>query len=495
MFALVDCDQFFVSCERVFRPDLWRKPVAVLSNNDGCVIARSPEIKALGIKMGEPWFQCQHLLRQHRATVFSSNFSLYADLSQRVIKCIKTFIESKLKPRVEVYSIDEAFIDLKGIALKDLYPLAQELRLQIWQHVGIPVSIGIGSSKTLAKVATHFAKRSTERVKVICTEHDRLNALYRLPIGEIWGIGQKWNQSLRRLGIESALDLAEAPLARIKLASRHSYLQRTAKELRGESCHLMNFNPPPRASIQYSRTFAQRVYQFQDLLTNIELFASELGRRLRSHQRKAGTLVLYLSANRPTQSFSTKQAPIINQTQEAYYLAQSIRHKTPRHSIKLAQSLDCYTDDSSSLIKTSRQLLSSAFLQAYQVQLSNLDQYLEVNNLKKQNSIEQAIAGIYPIIPWRKASLLALDLRDHSQLELSMFRADPKRQKLSQLEDQLNQRFGRGTARIGGLPNKPCSWINQQTQQINHAQATLSRKQYLSPRYTTCWADLPIVSC
>ena len=180
MFALVDCDQFFVSCERVFFvPTYGRKPVAVLSNNDGCIIARSPEIKALGIKMGEPWFQCQHLLRQHQAAVFH-RISVCTDLSQRVIKCIKTFIESKLTPRVEVYSIDEAFIDLKGIALKDLYPLAQELRLQIWQHTGTRISIGIGSSKTLAKVATHFAKRSTERVKVISTEHERLNALHRL---------------------------------------------------------------------------------------------------------------------------------------------------------------------------------------------------------------------------------------------------------------------------------------------------------------------------
>ena len=128
------------------------------------------------------------------------------------------------------------------------------------------------------------------------------------------------------------------------------------------------------------------------------------------HIKDELTLVLYLSANRPTQSFSTKQSPTINQTQGSYYLAQSIRHKTHRHSIKLAQSLDCYTDDSSSLIKTSRQLLSSAFLQAYQVQLNNLDQHLEVNNLKHQSYIEQAIADIYPIIPWRKASLLALDL-------------------------------------------------------------------------------------
>ena len=495
MFALVDCDQFFVSCERVFRPDLWHKPVAVLSNNDGCVIARSPEVKALGIQMGEPWFQCHHVLQRNNVAIFSSNFSLYADLSHRVIKCIKVFIESQSHPRVEVYSIDEAFIDLKGLALKDLYPLAQELRLQVWRHTGIPVSIGIGASKTLAKVATHFAKRSNERVKVISTEHDRLNALYRLPLGDIWGIGQKWSQSLRRLGIESALDLAEAPVERIKLASRHSYLQRTARELNGQSCHLMNFSPPPRASIQHSRTFSRRIYTFQDLLVSIELFATELGRRLRSHQRRAGTLVLYLSASRPKRGGAKAQFSPTSPVHNTRYLGQSIRHTSPVNSIKIAQSLDRYTDDSSSLIKTSRQLLKAAFLKAYQVQLSNPETRLS----KGHCSIDEALASIYPTIPWRKASLLALDLRDHSQLELSMFRANPRKQKLSQLEDQLNQRFGRGAARIGGLPNKPhiCSTPHPKSQhrQLNSAPAGVSRKQYLSPRYTTCWADLPIVWC
>ena len=229
-----------------------------------------------------------------------------------------------------------------------------------------------------------------------------------------------------------------------------------------------------------------------------------MGRRLRSHQRRAGTLVLYLSAQRLEQRSEQYQQSYNQRLQKVdptYALGQFKHPKIRYHSLKIAQSLDQYTDDSSSLIKVSRQLLQLAFLKAYGITV-------DPKKLKPQNintDIDKLLATIHPSIPWRKAGLLAVDLRDHSQQELCIFQADPHKQKLSQLEDQLNQRFGRGTARVGGLPHKPKPWqelhskkhstkrsIKQSSHKHDHL--VMNRKEYLSPRYTTCWADLPIVS-
>jgi DNA polymerase V len=439
MFALVDCDHFFVSCERVFRPDLWHKPVAVLSNNDGCIIARSPEVKALGIKMGTPLFQCKAILRQHQVSLFSSNFSLYADLSSRVINTIKSMIESSTSLRVEVYSIDEAFIDLKGWHHDHLESLANSLRQTIFKQTGIPVSIGIGLTKTLAKVATRLAKDSCSGTYLISSERDRLKSLYQLPIADVWGIGRRWADRLQRLGIDRAFDLSIASHDQIKRAARHSYLLRVAKELNGERCIPLNLSPPARSSIQYSRSFAHAIKDRAVLEDMISAFAGQLGRRLRSHNLRAGSLLLWLSA------------PLINNYKH--------KGKSSTYRLKMTLALPTYTDDSSTLIQCALHLMS-----------------LLIKKAKYETSKS---------FSWRKAGLIAVDLRDDSQLELALIQPNPKRRKLSQLEDELNRRFGRGTARLGGIPIK--------VSKIENAPSWSTKQAFLSPKYTTSWADLPIV--
>ena len=443
MFALIDCDHFFVSCERVFRPDLWHKPVAVLSNNDGCIIARSPEVKALGIQMGTPAFLCKAELIQHQVITFSSNFSLYADLSARVIQTIKSMIESPQRPCVEVYSIDEAFIDLRWMNYADLHDVAMTLRQAIFQQTGIPVSIGVGATKTLAKVATSLAKRSSSRVQIIHSEQSRLQALYRLPVEDLWGIGRRWAGRLQKLGIEYAYDLAVASPLQIKRAARHSYLLRVSKELNGEICIPLESMPPARRSIRYSRTFARKIKANKLLIDAISEFARELGHRLRSHQLRTGSLLLWLSA---------PLKPIYKN-----------RSRPPTYALKLSIALPVYTDDSPTLIHYARHLLS----------------------LMIEKATDEAPSSLDRPIAWRKAGLSALDLRDESQLELSIIHPDPKRRKLSEVEDLLNQRFGRGTARIGGIPLKK--------DHVNTIPKWSPKKTLLSPKYTTCWADLPIV--
>ena len=448
MFALIDCDHFFASCERVFRPDLWKRPVAVLSNNDGCVIARSPEVKALGIKMGEPFFQCKDVLNYHNVALFSSNFSLYADLSNRVIHTIRELIESSSRPRVEVYSIDEAFVDLQGLSPSSYQDLAYSLKCEIFRRTGIPVSIGIAPSKTLAKVSTHFAKKTKEHIYLIQTEDQRLEALRSLPVEAIWGVGQKWAERLKRVGLDSALDLAQASPQRLRTVANHINLKRLARELRGERCIPLESSPPPRASIQYSRTFSSPISHPQELQEAVAAFAAELGRRLRSHQRRTGTLLLWLSTSLPHRGRRTNR---------------SSRPLT--YTLKLSKSTPAYTDDTSSLIRLAHILCSTLVLQAEKEAPSHLKRPLR----------------------WRKAGLLALDLRDHTQLELNLVQPNSKLRRLSQLEDELNRRFGRGTASIGGLPNlrSPSSSLSSPSWQSRHSA--------LSPRYTTCWTDLPIV--
>ncbi len=449
MYALIDCDHFFASCERVFRPDLWYRPVAVLSNNDGCVIARSPEVKSLGVKMGEPFFQCHSKLQAHQVAVFSSNFSLYADLSRRVMQTIREFIEEGGRPRVEVYSIDEAFVDVSELSIYDLSRFAHELRRRVLDRTGIPVSIGLGLTKSLAKAATHFAKRSPERIHLLHTEQRRVSALRQLDIEAVWGVGRRWAERLRRIGLERALDLAEASPERIRIAARHVYLLRLSRELRGERCIPLETSPPPRSSIRYSRTFSRPIKDEVILREAISAFAAQLGQRLRTHQRRAGSLLLWLSASSPARR-SGRSAPL-------YY------------RVKLSAGLPSYTADSSSLIKLALTLYQSL----------------------STSALSEAPSLLGRPIAWRKAGLLALDLRDDSQLELATMRPDPRRVKLSKVEDELNRRFGRGAVQIGGIPVKP---LHRDSSGSIADQPWRALQSSLSPRYTTCWSDLPVVS-
>lgn len=235
MFALCDVNAFYASCETVFRPDLWGKPVVVLSNNDGCVIARNAEAKALGVKMGDPWFKQKDLFRRCGVVCFSSNYELYADMSNRVMSTLE-----ELSPRVEIYSIDEAFCDLTGVHnCRDLTDFGREIRATVLQRTHLTVGVGIAQTKTLAKLANHAAKkwqRQTGGVVDLSNLERQRKLMSALPVDEVWGIGRRISKKLDAMGIKTVLDLADSD---IRFIRKHFnvVLERTVRELRGEPLH------------------------------------------------------------------------------------------------------------------------------------------------------------------------------------------------------------------------------------------------------------------
>ncbi|NTW37306.1 MAG: hypothetical protein HGB17_14535 [Syntrophobacteraceae bacterium] len=254
IFALLDCNNFYVSCERLFNPRLEGRPVVVLSNNDGCIIARSNEAKVLGIKMGEPFFKCRGLIAAHQVQVFSSNYPLYGDLSQRVMDVL-----CQLEPEVEIYSIDEAFIRLPQANEEALLENGRHLRATVKKQVGIPVSIGFGPTKTLSKIANRIAKKRPEHGGVFALPDQGLDALLAtIEVGDVWGIGPRQSQKLFACGIRTALDLKNGNDTWLRKHLTVTGL-RTAMELRGVSCLPLEDMPPPRKSVTSSRSFGQPI--------------------------------------------------------------------------------------------------------------------------------------------------------------------------------------------------------------------------------------------
>lgn len=252
MYGLCDCNNFFVSCERLFRPDLEGRPVVVLSSNDGCVISRSNEAKTLGIRMGQPYFQVRGMIERHDVAVFSGNMALYGDLSRRVIGRLR-----ELVPAAEVYSIDEAFIDFGGIATEELDALGHRLGRTIRRDTGIPVSIGIAPTKTLAKIASKLCK-SYPRLDGCCLMHraeDVDKVLGRFPVGDVWGIGRRHRAMLQAAGVATARDLAQRSEAWVRGRMGITGV-RTWRELRGEACIDFETAPAARQQISVSRSFA-----------------------------------------------------------------------------------------------------------------------------------------------------------------------------------------------------------------------------------------------
>ena len=302
VYALVDCNNFYASCEKLFRPDLADKPVVVLSNNDGCIIARSKEAKKLGIKMGLPVFQVRDLLQKHQIVAFSSNYALYADMSQRVMSTLES-----LAPRVEVYSIDEAFLDLTGVAYSQgLTEFGLEVRRTVQKHIGIAVCVGIAPSKTLAKLANHAAKtwpKTGGVVDLTSTERQR-KLLSLLPVGEVWGIGGKLTKRLEQLGITTALQLADADP---KFIRQHFsvVVERTVRELNGESCIALEDVAPTKKQIISSRAFGERITDKQQMREAISEYISRACKKLRQEQQQAKHLTVFLR----TSPFSDKDAP------------------------------------------------------------------------------------------------------------------------------------------------------------------------------------------
>lgn len=291
VFALVDCNNFYASCEKLFRPDLKDTPVVVLSNNDGCVVARSREAKLLGIKMGVPVFQIKAEMQRHGILAFSSNYALYADLSSRVMRTLE-----EMAPRVEVYSIDEAFLDLTGIeSAISLVEFGQQVRERIGHWIGITVCVGIAPTKTLAKLANHAAKKypATQGVVDLTNPERQRRLLALVPVDDVWGVGRRLSKRLNTLGITTALDLANASPRAIR-DQFSVVLERTVRELNGESCIELEEIPPTKKQIVCSRSFGAKVTQFELLREAVCEYATRATEKLRKEQQQAKVMTVFI---------------------------------------------------------------------------------------------------------------------------------------------------------------------------------------------------------
>jgi len=292
--ALVDCNNFYVSCERVFRPDLKNTPVVVLSNNDGCVVSRSNEAKALGIKMGQPWFQCQALADEHGILALSSNYALYADMSNRVMAILGEYA-----PRHEVYSIDECFVDLTGIPY--LKETSYQMRERVMAWTGIPVCVGIGPTKTLAKLANHVAKKHPRSRGMFnyndLTPAQQDNLLSRIAVEEVWGVGRKLTVRLAEHGIHTAQDLRVAHLPTLR-ATFGVVMERTQRELQGIACVDIEDIAPAKKQIVASRSFGQAVHDVNVLKDAMTTFVANACTKLRAQNSHASVIQVFLQTNR-----------------------------------------------------------------------------------------------------------------------------------------------------------------------------------------------------
>ena len=443
LYALVDGNNFYVSCERVFRPSLNGHPVVVLSNNDGCAIARSDEAKALGIKMGAPWFQIRHLQESHGLVALSANFPLYGDLSDRMMSLV-----AGLGHRQEIYSIDESFVELSGIR-GDLSRRGQAIRARVLQWVGIPCCIGIGPTKTLAKLANHIAKTAERKpgsypaeLARICNlaslpAQDLDEVLAATPVGEVWGVGRRIAAQMQAGGFHTVLDLVRLDLGMVR--RRWSVvLERTVRELQGQPCVGLDDTPADKQQIACTRSFGHAVTKIEDLREAVSEFASRAAEKLRRQSGHTQQVLVFVR----TSPFSSD----------------------PQYSCSIVVPLLRPSADTGLILRA-------------------------------------AVAGlrcIYkPGFRYAKAGVMLLELQPDSirQGELDFERQESSQEESSQKEgsqqegkarlmttlDQLNQRYGRGTVLMAssGLDGDRRAWA--------------MRQERRTPQYTTRWEDMPVV--
>jgi len=293
MYALVDCNNFYASCERVFNPSLNGVPIVVLSNNDGCVIARSNEAKLLGIPMGEPAFKMKEVIEQHGVAVFSSNYTLYGDMSHRVMQTLQTFV-----PSMEVYSIDEAFLNFQGFEHLDLAAFGRKIVRVTTKNTGIPVSVGIAPTKTLAKVANKFAKKykGYKGACVIDTEEKRIKALQKFAIGDVWGIGRKYAKLMDYNGIHTAYDFTQRPASWVR-KNLTVVGERMWNELRGIPCIELENQPSAKKQICTSRSFGSKLTELADIAEAVSNHAASCAAKLRRQQSCAAGMLVFIMTN------------------------------------------------------------------------------------------------------------------------------------------------------------------------------------------------------
>ena len=284
--ALVDCNSFYVSCERLFNPKIQKKAVVVLSNNDGCVISRSKEAKNLGIKMGEPYFKVKDLVKRNKVEVYSSNYALYGDISRRVMKVLKTF-----SPKVEIYSIDEAFIDLSFIDEKGVEDYGREIRSRVLKWTGIPTSVGIASTKTLSKVANHIAKKEKAGVIYLNTNIDE--KLKKFPIEDVWGVGKQLSKFYHKNNISNAYDLKNVSNTWVKKGT-NVLGAKTAMELRGIPCIDLQIDQEKRKNCCVSRSFGRKVKDLNELEESVITHCLNAAEKIRADDQIAKTITVFI---------------------------------------------------------------------------------------------------------------------------------------------------------------------------------------------------------
>lgn len=428
MLALIDASNFYVSCERVFRPSLNGRPVISLSNNDGCAIARSNEAKALGIKMGQPWHEIRHLEEEAGLIALSANFALYGDMSNRMMS-----IAAGLGPTQEIYSIDESFVGIDGVR-GDITKRSWAIRSRILQWTGIPCGVGIGSTKTLAKLANHIAKTADrklgsypESMATVCNlgalPASDMDALFAATeVGEVWGVGRRIGQQLLDAGVTTVLDLARLSPSMVR--SRWGLiLERTVRELQGQPCIGLEDAPPAKQQIACTRSFGHPVSELPDLIEAISEFASRAAEKLRRQSGLAGQILVFA-------------------------------HTSPfRSGAKFAKSI---------VVPLLRPTADSRSL------------------------VHSAVAGVrqiyQPGFRLSKAGVMLMDLTSSAtkQCELDLEPVETRdRSKLMMAMDALNDRYGRGTVHVGSAARQraPSDWS--------------MRQERLTPQYTTKWSDMP----
>jgi DNA polymerase V len=431
LFALVDGNNFYVSCERLFRPDLNNKPVIVLSNNDGCAIARSNEAKALGIKMGAPWFEIRHFEKTHGLVALSANFALYGDLSDRVANIV-----SNLGPVQEIYSIDESFVDLTGVP-GDVTQKSRDLRAKILKWVGIPCGIGIGSTKTLAKLANHIAKTAERKpgsypsdLAQVCNltllSKMELQAIFEAtPVNEVWGVGRKISAQLNEGGIMTVQDLVKLDPATVR--RRWSVvLERTVLELQGTSCISLEDAPPAKQEIACTRSFGHPITELRDVTEAVSEFASRAAEKLRKQASLAGRILVFIRTS-------------------------PFRKNDPQYSRSVVVPLRRPTSDTGELVAAAIMGLRAIYRPGYKL---------------------------------AKAGVMLIELQDSSyeQMELCLENDNAAdRSKLMTALDVVNQRFGKGTLHMAsaGMAGDKRAWSMKQERR--------------TPCYTTKFSDILVV--
>ncbi|MEE4179021.1 MULTISPECIES: translesion error-prone DNA polymerase V subunit UmuC [Pseudomonas syringae group] len=394
VFALIDCNCFYASCERVFRPDLEKTPIVVLSNNDGCVIARSYDAKPF-VKMGAPYFQIKDVLKRNGIKVFSSNYALYGDMSERVMSIIESMV-----PASEVYSIDEAFADLTGVP-GDLTAFGRHIRATIFKCTGIPVGVGIGPTKTLSKLANYTAKRllsHTGGVVDICDLHNRNWVLRNTAVSEVWGVGRKMKVHLEAMNIRTAMDLARADARTLR--DRFSVvIEKTARELAGVSCLELGEAAPPKQEICCSRMFGKRLTTIEPIKEAVATYTQRAAEKLRSQN----SLCKKIRVSIRTGMFNPDEAKYAN--------GALVELPYPTNDVRL-------------MTKAATEAVSRLFR---------------------------------PGFKYSKAEVLLLDLRQPGEFTDDLFAAcqPAAAEKVMGVLDEVNSRWGRGTLRAGSVPADP----------------------------------------